>query len=115
MLSEVVGIPYVVRDIDMSALLLEALTAETYRRVLPAYYDIALMRKYSRDDDSNVMLDLIFENTYCDFCYMFMNAAGLDIYYAIGKTENYASWMAANEQKNIAALEKYMDTIKEMN
>lgn len=113
--NEVAGIPYVVHDSGISAILLEALTAETYRTVRPAYYDIALMRKYSRDDDSNIMLDMILKNTYSDFCYMFLDAVGSDLFYAIGKEENYASWMVSNESKYSASVKKYTDIIKEMN
>lgn len=113
--NEVAGIPYVVHDSDMSALLLEALTAETYRTVRPAYYDVALMRKYSRDDDSNAMLDMILKNTSTDFCYMYLDAIGADLFYAIGKNENYASWMATNEAKYTSSVNKFMDKIREMN
>lgn len=113
--NEVAGIPYVVHDSEISAILLEALTAETYRTVRPAYFDIALMRKYSRDDDSNVMLDMIMKNTSTDFCYMFLDAVGSDLFYTIGKEENYTSWMAANESKYTSSINKYIDKIKEMN
>jgi hypothetical protein len=113
--NEVTGIPYVVHDSEASSILLEALTAETYRTVRPAYYDIALMRKYSRDDDSNSMLDMILKNTNCDFCYLFLDVVGVDLFYAIGKEENYTSWMAANESKYNTAIKKFTDIVKEMN
>lgn len=113
--NEVAGIPFVVRDSEISACILEALTAETYRTVRPAYYDIALMRKYTRDDDSNAMLDMILKNTKCDFCYMYLDAIGADLFYAIGKQENYTSWMASNESKYTASMNKYTEMIREMN
>lgn len=113
--NEVAGIPYVVHDFEISSILLEELTAETYRTVRPAYFDIALMRKYSRDDDSNVMLDMIMKSTSTDFAYMFLDAIGSDLFYAIGKEENYASWMATNESKYSASIKKYIEKIKEMN
>ncbi len=113
--NEVAGIPYVVKDFDMSALLLEALTAETYKIVRPAYYDIALMRKYSRDDDSNGMLDMILKNTNCDFCYLYLDVIGVDLFYSIGKKENYASWFASNEEKYTASLNKFTEKVREMN
>lgn len=32
----------------------------------PAYYDVCLQRKYTRDDDSAAMLDIIFSSTVYD-------------------------------------------------
>ena len=37
----------------------EALAAEGYRKVTPAYFEIALKNKYSRDDESSQMLDIL--------------------------------------------------------
>jgi len=54
---------------------------------------------------------MILKNTQSDFCYMF----GLDLFYEIGRNENYASWIASNESKYAASVKKYTDTIKEMN
>ena len=43
----------------------EALAAEGYRTVTPAYFEIALKNKYSRDDESSQMLDILVEgNTF---------------------------------------------------
>ncbi len=46
-------------DITNSAAVLEALASENYRTVTPAYYEKALKVKYSRDDISSRMFDLI--------------------------------------------------------
>lgn len=45
----VFGVPSVVNDPSVSGLILEALAAEGYKTVIPAYYDIALSHKYNRD------------------------------------------------------------------
>ena len=37
----------------------EAVAAEGYRSVTPAYFDVALKNKYSRDDESSQMLDML--------------------------------------------------------
>ena len=47
-------------DLEMSSIVLEALAAEGRYTLLPAYYDVVLSRKYTRDDESAEMLDLIF-------------------------------------------------------
>jgi len=46
--------------------MLEALQSESAKTVRPAYYDIALKTKYTRDDDSVEMLDLIFNTRVVD-------------------------------------------------
>jgi hypothetical protein len=61
------AIPSTVKDREFSEIMLEALNAESYRKVIPAYYDIALKNKYARDDDSSEMLDIIREGFDFDF------------------------------------------------
>ena len=47
-------------------LLLEAIQAESHSTVLPAYYDKALKSKFSRDESSSDMIDIIFATRYYD-------------------------------------------------
>jgi len=56
---------------DTTAAVLEAMAAETYRTVTPAYFEIALKEKYSRDDESSRMLDIIIEGNYPDVGYIY--------------------------------------------
>ena len=53
-------------DLEMTGAILEALNCESANTVVPAYYDVALKTKYSRDEESAAMLDLIFENRIVD-------------------------------------------------
>jgi hypothetical protein len=59
--------PITVNDLEMCSIIIEALAAESYKQVIPAYYEIALKTKYSRDDESAVMLDLIRDNLAFNF------------------------------------------------
>ena len=52
------GIPVSVQDPAMTSAVMEALAAESYRYVTPAYYDVVLNGKYLRDADSSEMLEL---------------------------------------------------------
>jgi len=49
-------------DLDRSAIIAEALSAESLYTLTPAYYDIQLKTKFARDDESSEMLDIIFAN-----------------------------------------------------
>ena len=64
-------IPITVQNIEWSSILTEALNAETYKQVVPAYYDTALKVKLSRDAESAAMLDLLMESRVFDFGYMY--------------------------------------------
>jgi len=48
---------------------LEALYAESYRKVTPAYYEIVLKVKFAHDDQSRQIIDLIRDSLTSDFAY----------------------------------------------
>ncbi len=59
-------IPKTNSNLEMTGTILEALHCLSYEKVIPAYYDISLKGKYSRDDESAEMLDLIFQSRVID-------------------------------------------------
>jgi len=60
-------IPETCNRIEATGAVMEALGAETYRKVTPVYYETTLKKKYSRDDETSQMLDLIREGVRFDF------------------------------------------------
>lgn len=52
----------VTTDVERASIIAEALNSESTSTVLSAYYYITLKTKYSRDEQSQEMLDLIFSN-----------------------------------------------------
>ena len=60
-------IPMTCADLDTVSAVLEALCRETGETVLPAYYETALKIKYSRDDSTSQMLDIIRDGVSCVF------------------------------------------------
>ena len=62
-------IPVTVQDIEMPCAVLEAMCAENYRTVTPAYYEVALKVKYTQDDISSQIIDMIHDNVRTDFVY----------------------------------------------
>jgi hypothetical protein len=58
------SIPTTCPDPERTGIILEALTAESYYTLRPAYYEVSLKTKFLRDNESEEMLDLIF-NTRC--------------------------------------------------
>ena len=59
-------VPVTNSDLDMTGAILEALNSASATTAVPAYYEIALKTKYSRDEESAAMLDLIFDNRVVD-------------------------------------------------
>ena len=66
---EPVSIPAYADDdnVERTSIILEALACESYRLVTPVYIDVVLRTKYTRDDESEEMLDIIFANRVFDW------------------------------------------------
>ncbi len=60
--------------LERTGVILEALNAESYITTIPAYYDIMLKTKISRDDESGEMLDIMFNNRVYDLGKIYWDA-----------------------------------------
>jgi len=100
-----IAIPKTTGDVDTTSIVLEALTAESYKTVRPAYLDVAMSYKYVNDAESKEMLDLALSNLYCDFGYIYMDCGlGRELPMTLTRTKNLASWMQTHEQRTNAGL-----------
>ncbi len=71
---DMMTVPITNSDFDKTSIIIEALTCESGKIVFPAYYDIAVSAKATRDEESIDMLDLIkntrtldlADNIWCD-------------------------------------------------
>ena len=52
-------IPVYCMDIELVGIMLEAFASQSYKETLPAYYDVAMKMKYTRDEPSSEMLDIV--------------------------------------------------------
>ena len=52
---------------EFAGIIVEALSAESYKYVLPAYYDVLLTSKVARDEESSEMIDIIYKGACYDF------------------------------------------------
>ncbi|MBE6613032.1 MAG: hypothetical protein E7632_11120 [Ruminococcaceae bacterium] len=62
-------VPITLTEIDMACAALESMCAETYRKVTPAYYDVAMKVKYSHDEMSGQVMDMLRDAMTTDFVY----------------------------------------------
>jgi hypothetical protein len=53
-------------SLDRSSVILEALSSDSAKSVVPVYYDLALKTKFTRDNESAEIIDTLFENRIFD-------------------------------------------------
>lgn len=64
---ELFGVSLTNTDPEMTSVILEAMACESRKIVIPAYYEVALKIKFTRDEESSKMLDIAFENRVFDY------------------------------------------------
>ena len=106
----IIAIPKGISDdkLAMTGAAVEALSAYSWKNVVPKYYDVALKTRYVRDQESVEMLDLIMENRVVDFAYLYDNWQGFvfmtqDI---IGTNKEFTSTVASQVKAKTAYYEK---------
>ncbi|MCQ2432891.1 MAG: hypothetical protein MJ175_09855 [Clostridia bacterium] len=105
-------IPTSAKDPECSSIILEALNCESYNSVLPAYYDIALKNKYTRDPDSAEMLDIIMANRVLDIGDTFYQSEIRDGFVAPGFMNNSRNIVSTAEKK-IKSMTKLFDKMRD--
>ncbi len=106
-------LPQTCGHMEEACAVLEALCAETYRTVMPAYYEVALKRQYARDDISANMIDLIHDTSMTDFGYVYndsIGSVGTIMRGVLAANGNYASAVAGVEKKAETALAELIAT-----
>lgn len=112
-----IGIPVTVTDTERTGLLIEAITAEGYKTIRPAVYDVALKNKLTRDEDSAVMIDIILDGRTGDFADIYDEwgfVYTLDHMVGRAKDNNFASYYAKNEKTSVDRIQKSVDKFREM-
>lgn len=107
------SIPITNSDPDAAGAVMEAMAAEGYRRVSPVYFEVALKVKYSRDDVSSQMLDIIRDGAYLNFASVYNESIGYPWFVMRAlmgtKSKDFASWYAKNEPIIQQNLQKVID------
>ncbi|MCL1794793.1 MAG: hypothetical protein FWG34_13100 [Oscillospiraceae bacterium] len=100
-------------DQDISGAVLEAMAYESRYTLLPAYYDVMLKTKVSRDSDSEEMLTIIFGNTTYDLggIYAFGGIDSELMYHTMDLKRTMASFYEKNESKAQKDIDKLVNSI----
>lgn len=116
------GTPYMsmllsTKDPEMTAVMLEALNAESYKSVVPTYLDTALKGKYSRDAETAEMLDLVNSTSFFDFTFVNETSTDHIVMWFFDQlssgVENIASAYEGRKSGFENSLQKLLETYKE--
>lgn len=101
--------------IPMVSIFLESCCAVTSELVLPAYYDVALKNKYSRDPVAAQMMDIIKSNVTSDFAFLWGESVSniIDFLYTNIKNDNIASAMKSSTKMWNKQLGRLIDKLEE--
>ena len=109
-----IAIP-ITSDLERTGIILEALTAESFYTLRPAYYDISLVNQLLRDEESEEMLDLIFATRAFDLGHVFNWGGAFDMFFDLGLNKNpnfvsaYERILARIERDMQATIDLFMD------
>ena len=113
-------IPISVADREKVSIIVEALNAETYKKVVPAYFETTLKTRYSRDEESSRILEMLVDARVFDFG--FMNRAGLHkVFWDLISTNQdntaskYASLIPATEKLYSEIIDGYLKLEETLN
>ena len=101
--------PITVPDPDTSGMIIEALAAVGQMEVIPAFYDVSLKTKFSRDSESEAMIDIVKESIIYDLGYVSggsFQSTGRDLSHK--SNPDFAAYYAANESKAITDLNNFL-------
>jgi len=87
---------------ERTGAILEIMAAESKYTLLPAYYNKTLKNKYARDNESEEMLDIIFEN----------KVISVDELYGWGMHNTIQSSLESGKQNYVSAIEKVVDRVQ---
>ena len=87
-------------DLEMCGAVLETMACESYNLVQPAYFEVSLKGKYSKDPDSWEMLDNMIRNFRVDQDFLYSTTDDIDI------LQYFRNAMAANN-KNFSGMWKF--------
>ncbi|MCL2816443.1 MAG: hypothetical protein FWD23_17750 [Oscillospiraceae bacterium] len=104
-------VPITAQDLDRISIIMEALAVESKNITMPAYFETALRTKYSRDDESKEMLDIIYANRTTDLGDTFYMDPVRNTYVSVlmAKKNDFAS----SVEKNMKAINKVLDKANE--
>lgn len=111
---DVMAVPITCDDTERTSIIVEALNAESYKQVIPAYYETALKVKFTRDEESVQVLDMVLDGRTFDFGYVYDGWQGLAFMMqnlTSRKSKDYASEYKKLEKAANVRYDKIINTL----
>ena len=109
---QALAVPTTVVNTDMVGAVTEVLNAESWKTVIPAYYDVALKVKATRDVESVEMIEMVVDSRKFDFGYIYDGWEGPSFLlsdFVAQKNTDFESTYAAKEK----AIVKHYESVVE--
>jgi len=113
--ASLLTMPITVPDKQKSGKIIEALCALGNKEVIPAFYEVSLKTKFSRDTESEKMIDIIKDSIIYDLGYVSggtMNSVGATL--ANQSNHDFAQFYAQNESKAQVDLQNFLSSYGKM-
>lgn len=110
------SLPITTADTEFVGILTEALCAETYKHVLPAFYDVCLKQRYSSSEEDAEMIDLCVASRVYDFGFVYDNWQGVAFLFQdqiMGKKNEIASYYKSKERSAMRYYDKVIEKFME--
>ena len=109
--SSVLTVPTTAQSTEMIGAIVEALSAESWKTVMPTFYDTVMDSKIANDEGTVRMLDTIFDNRVIDFAYLYdgWNGWVFKMQGLLTGNSDFASFYAKQEKAVSKHYEKVLD------
>ncbi len=110
------AMPITTQKAENAAVFMEALSAQKHTSTLPAYFEVALKNKYSRDNESSRMYDIIHDGMILNFSYLYTSALGIGTIFEDGvkKPDTFYSTAASKQSSIEAKFNEYLEKIEDL-
>ncbi len=99
-------------ELDFIGTMVEVLCAESYKQVLPAYYDVCLKQRYASSPEDAEMIDLCVASRVFDFGYVYDNWKGVSfIFQGLLGSSKHQDITSEYQKKEKAARQHYDEVI----
>jgi hypothetical protein len=103
---------------EMVGAFMEAVASESYRNVSSQYFDVAMKLKYTRDEASSQMLDIIRDGAYLNFASIYNESIGNPWHVLRNlmdtRSSNFASWFERNERVIVSGIDRLVERMDMM-
>ncbi len=106
-------VPYNAPNVDRTSMILEALTIEGHNEVIPAFYETTLQIKYTDDDISKQMLDIIRGSRVFDLAYFTGRCGNFNLpgFHLCNAGGDFSSFYQANLEAAQESLDELVSSV----